>query len=157
MATTSTVPAVKGALLAQLTTAAAGIATAANPVQVTYSNPGDKRIAGNIYLGKTHGGRNDFAVMRNGRKKREEEYWQAVEFEFHRGGDYGDAAETAALAAFALLEDLIANDPQLGLGATEPTLRALVSDYEMGTNFDMMREGWTTKLVASVNVKVRLS
>lgn len=148
--TTSSAPLVRSTLFALLTTANPG------PIGVTWSHPGAYRVIDNIYLGRVLHARSTIPVMRANRKKREEEYLLEVHFECFTGGDNGADAETRAFALLATLENILANDPQLGLGATEPTLRCHLDGWELKTDFDMTREGWGCKLSSTVQVETRL-
>lgn len=148
--TTSSAPLVRTTLFALL--AAANV----SPIGVTWSHPGSYRVIDNIYMGRVLHARSTIPVMRAGRKKREEEYLVEVHFECFRGGDDGSAAETQAFVLLATLEDMLANDPQIGLGSTEPTLRLHLDGWELKTDFDLARDGWGCKLSATVQVETRL-
>lgn len=126
-----------------------------SPISVTYSNPGEKRVQDNIYLGDIPDAKSSIPVMRAARKKREEDYLVEVIVDSFRGGDDSQSAETAAFNLFAAVEDALANDPQLGV-TTEPTLRLTLDHWKLKVSFDMAREGWAAKITIEIRVQTRL-
>lgn len=102
MATTSTIPAVKAALVASLR-------SALPDVQITYGgveNPQESYIG----IGNVVG---NFAIptMKAGRKSRNETYTIAVLIATILATDDVEGAEALAYEHLATLEDLLANDP----------------------------------------------
>jgi hypothetical protein len=119
---TSTAPAVRAALIAALA-ARPGLAG----VTTTYFWQGDADTQEAIYLGTTTI-TNDWVTMRSGRKAREEAYRIQLHLRAFKPTDWGPTAEARAFAIIAEIENLVADDPSIGLSATMPTLRLLITD-----------------------------
>ena len=120
--TTSSVPTVRAALIAALD-ARPGL----DAVAVTHFWQGDANPQEAIYLGNTTL-ENDWATVRAGRKTRDELYRIQVHIRSLKPNDWGPTAETRVFALLAEIEDLIANDPAIGLSATFPTLRIIITE-----------------------------
>jgi len=146
MATSSTVPTARAALVAALTGA---FPTA----QVAYSHPGDAREPESVYLG---GARltSEIATIRAGRKKRQEHYTIDVWFDVTGDGPDAQAAVERAWEMAGELEDILADDPSLGLG--QPFL-AVIGDATETLFFDEARRGFGSLLRVGVNCEARLS
>lgn len=119
---TSTAPTVRAALIAALA-ARPGLAG----VAVTYLWQGDADTQEAIYLGKTII-TNNWVTLRSGRKTREETQRIELHIRSLKPTDWGPVAETRAFAMIAEVEDLVADDPAIGLSDTLPTLRLIVAD-----------------------------
>jgi hypothetical protein len=120
--TTSTAPTVRAALIAALD-ARPGL----NGVTVTHFWQGDADTQEAIYLGNTTLN-NEWVVLRAGRKPREEEYRIVLHVRCMTPGEWGPAAETRIFALLAEVENLVADDPAIGLAATYPTLRMIIAE-----------------------------
>lgn len=120
--TTSTAPTVRAALIAALD-ARPGL----NGVTVTHFWQGDADTQEAIYLGNTTI-INEFAVLRAGRKPREEVYRIQLHVRSLKPTDWGPTAETRVFAMIAEVENLLADDPSAGLSGSLPTLRMLVAE-----------------------------
>lgn len=147
MATRSTVPAVRAALVALLQ-ARPGLAG----VQVGYSHPGDALERESMFLGGTRG-RHDPANLRAGRKHRDEAYTLDVWVDVSADGPTAQPASERAWALIGELEDVLADDPSLGLG--QP-LWAVLGECDDGHDFDEETRGWKARIRAGVDIKARL-
>lgn len=107
----STVAVVKAALVALLE-ARPGLAG----VKVEYGHPGDSTEKELIYFGRAIGTQ-DINVMREGRKKRDEEYVLDAHIEVLVEGGTQQEADDRALELTAELETALADDPRATLGA----------------------------------------
>lgn len=152
MSTTSRVVAVR-TKLKDLLTAAVDADT-----KVFYSEPSGQNMPNDsIYNGDVRSGSQEIPVQRPGRKKREESFVTDIVIRCTRGGADSSAAETRAYALLAVLEDVLADDVNLGLNATDPTLRAHLEEYEHASTVDETQRGARCTLTAGVRVDVRLS
>lgn len=149
MATHSTVPTVR-AQLVTLLRARPGMAD----TTVTPTSPGDAQYNEAIFLGRARGA-HDQPVSRAGRLKREEDYVLDVWIEVVRPGRDGSVAEDRAFALFGELEDVVADDPVIGLAGT--ILKATVGKWEEHALVADTSRGWTCQLRVEVAVKARLS
>ncbi len=144
---TSTIPAVKDALVARLR---------AHPtlagVQVERSHPGDTLEQEAVWLGRVIGS-NSWVAMRAGRKPRDESYTVQVFIEVIMPGEPETAAEDRVLACYGALEDVIAEDPRLGVTGVE-SMR--VAEYELDSGIDGEGAG-AANMAAGVLVGARLS
>jgi hypothetical protein len=109
MATTSTLVTVRSAIVTLL--------SAALPtVQVSYAHPGEPEAHGEfIFLGFAQS-TNEVPTMKAGRKRTDERYVQQVIVEVKGEGMTQLQADTRCMELFAEVEDIIADDPNLGLG-----------------------------------------
>ncbi len=157
MATHSTAPAVRSAIVSGLQTNLAGQQVLGKKVQVTYSNPGADELQ-NVacFLGDTKWVHIEPPVMRNGRRVvREENYEVTVHFLACVTGTDSSASEQAAMQMYSVgLEDLLANTPQLGV---DGVVWALPDAGEMRSGWDPSRSSWSSALEITVAVKARLS
>lgn len=111
MASTSTLVTVKSAIVALLE-------TALPDVQVSYHHPGEPEMQGEcIFLGHAQAEKT-IPVMRANRKKTDEDYTVQVIVEVKGEGLTQLAADTRCMELFAEVEDVFADDPNLGLGST---------------------------------------
>jgi len=157
VSTSSVVPIVAPALKALLTTSLATSGLEGKPVNVYDSYPGDLAGWDNFIIGDQKDGLHEVPTMKAGRKAREEEYIQECIVFVIRPGAESTTARTAAFDHLQNLEDIIANDPAIGLGATNPTLRLAVSTWKCDTYQDGGSQGWMAEITVDVLVKVRLT
>jgi hypothetical protein len=148
MATRSTVPIVRAALFTALAARPALVG-----VQVAYSHPGQAVEAEAVYLGAARGS-DDVPVVRAGRKKRQESYTLDVFFDVVADGPTGQEASERAWTLFGELEDLLADDPSLGL--PQP-FWAVLGEWTETLFFDDARQGFGSLLRAGVQIEARLT
>ena len=159
--TTSTVPVVKTTIVSALSarlTADNVLGDDGTVPTVYYSHPGQELGMDGVWLGNTKRGSSTIPTMRAGRKHREEEYVVEVVFEPCRVGPSASPAESAAFAQLAALENLLAEDPGVGLHASlTPTLLAVLRGWATTCTWDAGTGGWRCRLVADVAVRSRLA
>lgn len=126
---------------------------ALSQVQTSYSHPGDAREDESIYLGELRGS-SEVPVLRASRKKREERYTLDVWIDVDAVGPDAQTASERAWALFGELEDVLADDPSVGLAAP---FRAVLGDFTETLMFDESRRGWGSLLRAGVDVEARLA
>lgn len=148
MATTSTAPTFRAALLAALQAR-----PALAQVTTLYSHPLDAIEVEAIYLGECRGDSN-IPVLRASRKKREERYTLDVWFDIAAVGPDAQTASERAWVLFGELEDLLADDPSVGLPAP---FRAVLGDFTETLMADESRRGWGVLLRAGVDCETRLT
>lgn len=148
MATHSTAPTFRASLLLAIQAR-----PALSAVQTTYSHPGGSRENECIYLGEVRG-TSQIPVMRAARKKREERYTLDVWIDVDAVGPDAQTASERAWALYGELEDILADDPTLGL---EAPFRAVLSDYTETLMFDEARRGWGSLLRAGIDCEMRLA
>jgi hypothetical protein len=153
MATTSTLPAVKTRLVALLNVAL--------DVPAYYAWPGPNTSHECVFMGRYPDlgedrvdVTSDIATVKAGRKQRTEVYALPVTFWSFRPDLSSDGAEAAELRAFALfagLENILADDPTLGLDIQWARLGDFTSQ---GHIFEKSR---VYELIAQVDVQARLT
>lgn len=148
MATQSTAPAFRTALLAALQAR-----PALSALSVTYSHPGDSLEVDAVYLGEVRG-TSELPVIRASRKKREERYTLDVWFDVAAVGPDAQTASERAWDLFGELEDILADDPSVGLAAP---FWAVLGDFTETLMFDEVRRGWGSLLRAGVDCEARLT
>lgn len=148
MATRSTSPTFRAALLAALQAR-----PALAQVQVSYSHPGDAREDESVYLGEIRGS-SEIPTVRTSRKKREERYTLDVWIDVDAVGPDAQTASERAWTLFGELEDILADDPTVGLTAP---FWAVLGDFTETLMFDESRRGWGSLLRAGVDVEARLT
>lgn len=148
MATHSTVPTVRAALVSALSARPALAA-----VQVAYSHPGQAIETESVYLGAARGS-HTVPVVRAGRKKRQESYVLDVFFDVVADGPTGQEASERAWTLAGELEDLLADDPSLG---QPPPFWAVLGDWTETPFFDDARQGFGVLLRAAVQIEARLT
>lgn len=148
MATRSTAPTFRTALLAALQAR-----PALSAVQTSYSHPGDPHEHEAVYLGEVRGA-SEVATIRAGRKARQERYTLDVWIDLDAVGPDAQTASERAWALFGELEDILADDPTVGVAGV---LWAVLGDYTETLMFDEARRGWGSLLRAGVDVEARLS
>lgn len=156
MATASTVPTVKAALVSQL---AARAALAAVPVSYGWLGVATKGESISLDPPEdTHTGGSRIPTMKAGRKAREEEFTVVAAIQVVQGGGNPRNAATTEARAFALLAELdglLADDPGLGGAVAGPTLRCVLADYPR--LLFPFEAGWYCRIDAVISVAVRLS
>lgn len=155
---TTTAPVVRAQLISLLATRPA--ITAVNPatgmpVLVAHVWQGQADKQEHIYLGNTSADL-EFATIRSGRKKREEDYTVDIVIDVEIPTDWGPSSETRAFALAAEVDDMLADDPAIGLAATIPTLRMHVSHIEQSSGA-LDPGGIGTRIVLTISVQSRLT
>jgi hypothetical protein len=148
VATRSTAPAFRTALLAALQAK-----PALAQVQTGYSHPGDTREDESIYLGEVRGS-SEIPVIRAARKARQERYTLDVWFDVDAVGPDAETASERVWELYGELEDILADDPSVGLPAP---FWAALGDFTETLMFDESRRGWGSLLRAGVDVEARLT
>lgn len=145
MATRSTVPAVKAALVALLEAALVD-------VSVSYSHPGNALPVEAVYLGDVRG-TSEVPTSRAGRLARHERYTVDLWISVTTDGSSSEAAEARAAELLAEVEDVLAEDVTLG----EEIVAATLAEVDWLPAFDDGRHGWSALLRVGVDVNARLS
>jgi len=148
VATRSTAPTFRAALLAALQAR-----PALSAVPVTYSHPGDARENEAIYLGEVRGS-SDIPTIRAARKARQERYTLDVWIDVDAVGPDAQTASERAWTLYGELEDILADDPSVGLPAP---FWAVLGDFTETLMFDEARRGWGSLLRAGIDVEARLT
>lgn len=148
MALTSTLPAVKTALLAALQAdgALAGI-------QVSRSWPGDTLQQNAVWMGEATA-HNTIPVVRGARVAREENITVDVYINCQCPGADASAAEAQAFEILGEVENILANDPTLG--RTDGVIKAYVESWQLKEGLSQSRLGWASQIIAGVAVQARL-
>lgn len=155
MATTSTIPTVKAALV----TALSGRTNLAT-VHVVYAWDGQAMPAEAIFLDPpeaTHRTNSTIPVMRAGRKSREEAYTVVAVVQVIQDGGTANAAATTEARAFALLAELentLADDPTLS-NAGGVTTRMSIANYER--RLTPAGSGWMSRIDVDIDCRFRLA
>lgn len=148
--TSSTVPAVKTALVSTLT------ARPTLSAQVSRRWPGPNTEHEGVYLGDVEG-ESRVSSLKPGRQRRQETYvLQVVCQTFHSAHtplDAGDS-EARAYALLAELEGALADDPRLGDAAGVSAVLEFGTWTEETVPFE---RGWATRITAGVRVSARLT
>lgn len=157
MPTSSGVPTVKTALVAQLQ-----LRSGLSGVQVSYGWLGLAQLGESITLdppddqAQPAGAR--IPTLKAGRKGREETFTVVASIQVARGGQNAAAAEATELRGFELLAEvdgLLADDPSLGGAVVGPTLRWDGVNYpRILTPFEA---GWFCRIDAAYEFHLRLS
>jgi len=121
----STAPVVRAALIAALD-ARSGL----DGVLVTHFWQGQADEQEALYLGSTSSDE-EWVTLRAGRKAREETYRIQIHIRAWKPGFWDATNETRIFALIAEVDNLLADDPAIGLSATLPTLRILLASYEV--------------------------
>lgn len=148
MATTSTVPAVRAALVSLLTSAIND-----TDVQVTHGRQQNSLVKRQVVtVGAASPYTSEIANLKAGRKQRDETYSIEVIFWVAKPRGVPYDADTRVWTLFAELEDLLADDPTLG--GVDGLAWAVLGDVEGDVAIEA--EGPVAWLVASVDCKARL-
>lgn len=156
MATTnSTIPTVKAKLVE--------LFAAAVDVPVFYAWPGPSTPPKCVFLGRHPelddiriDGQSELATIQAGRKQRQESYTVPVTAWTFRPDLDSTAAKTCEVEAFDLaahLEDVVADDPTIGLG---PGVQRVVLETQTPTLFPFQK-GWACELALGFAVQARLT
>lgn len=146
--TGSTVVAVRKQIVAQLQ-AAAGL----TGVQITYAFPGVDRQAQESIFTAFATIDHTVPTMKAGRKTRDEEYVQQLIIEVHGHGDSQETVDTRAWALLAEVENVFADDPNLGIPDT--VLWATIqSATDVGGSID---RGHACRIEVDIAVRARLT
>lgn len=168
MATSSTYVAFKQQLVDQLTVALAESGRNHNPVQVSYWWPAGNTDADCVYLGRrpdlgvNPSGRIESRIptIKAGRKQRQESYTVEVTVQTVRNDLTAGEAETAEAWAFSILDkidDLLADDSQIGMSSIQ---WARLGDVEIvggGPIPNPEGAGFLVLLLVSIAVEARLT
>lgn len=153
--TTSIAPTVAAALKTQIATALAGNGEDGNDVVVYDAMPLNFVQLDTVVIGDIVDGLHQYVTMRAGRKPRDERYTQHIWIAVVRAGSESTAARTAAFSHMSEIEDMIANDPKLGL--SEPTLVVSSGGFQVNTTAEAELQGWRVTIRMELHVKVRLT
>lgn len=154
MPTSSTIPAAKAKLTSLLTDAFAGDSA----VSVSYAwNPEAK--GERVYLGRppeeASTGTSNVPVMKAGRKPRQESYGIEVTIQVWKPGETpatANAVETRAFDHLALVDGVVADDPNLGL---DPNFIAQAGDFAW--QLRPFEKGWACEIALLITCSARLS
>ena len=146
MATSSSVPAVKNALVALL-------ATALPDTQVTYGRPADSMLTRNcVWVGRAAGA-DRIPVMTAGRKVREQAYNVTVFVWTAKPRGTVEEAEAEAHVLLAGVTDALADDPSLG--GVDGLIHATAGSWE--AEGDLAQEGPFCLVTLAVDCLARLA
>lgn len=154
MATSSTIPTVKAAIVSVLQARATAGSTL-DKVGISYAWEGNGPDA--IFIGDLPTSDGFIPTIKAGKKARQEEYDLDVVFQSWRaaaGSDGGQAVEARCFAMYAELDDAMALDPKFGLGITVVQLAELTGVEVRLLPFE---KGWQSELIAKVSVHARLT
>lgn len=171
MPTSSTYVAVKQQLVDQLTTALATAGLSGGQVQVSYWWPGSGTEPDTVYFGRRPDLNlnpsvrieSEIPTIKAGRKQRQESYTVELTIESWRLDLTPEQAETMETWAFSVLDkldDLLADDPQIGFSDPKPIQWARLGDVELvggGPINNPVGSGFLMLLIASINVQARLT
>lgn len=150
MSTTSTVVAVRKQLVTQLT-AAPGLAG----VQISYAYRGTQKTAKEaIWCGFARDASVEIASLKAGRKRRDETYVQDLVVEVFKDGATQQDTDDRALALFAEVDGILADDPQLGFVAGEIHWAVMSGWDQVSGSTDT---GHACRFEIDITVKARLS
>ena len=148
MATTSTVPAAKTALVTLISAALPG-------VQVTYGRPPDNELEREcVYVGNVSGVQR-IPTMRAGRKPREETYSVEIVVAILLERGTTSDAEDRAFELLAECEDVVADDPTLAIASAAGSFEAVAGSFESTADYTL--EGPACVVQWNVDCKARLS
>ena len=127
MADHSTVPAAKAALVALIGAALAG-------VQVTYGRPADAQLEREcVWVGDATG-THRVPVMAAGRKRRQEDYSIEVICWVAKTHGLISAAEARCFELLGEVEDVVADDPTLGLASNVGYFQATAGSFDTASD-----------------------
>lgn len=155
MPTTSVAPTVAARLKTLMQTNLANLGLDSAEVKVYESLPLNFVTWDNCIIGDQVDGVHDIHSIRAGRKHRDETYIQHVHFIIMRPGENATDARVQAYRLLEELEDVIADDP--GIGLSIPTLVVRVVAFTCNTTPEPESMGWRAHMRADVAVSVRLT
>lgn len=147
-ATRSTVPTVRAQLVALLA-ARAGLAG----VQVAYTHPGEATTFETVFLGDSRG-TSEPATIRAGRKARHEHFTIDVWVEVVRDGPDAQTASERSWALAGEVEDMLADDPSLGL--SQP-FWAVLAEEDQSVYVEDSHRGYVSRLRLGIECEARLT
>lgn len=150
--TTSSIPAVKAALVELITAALATAGANGGPVQVSYGWPGTVGERELVYAGNVEG-RHEPGPMTGGRKRRDETYAVEIVVEVVQPRGTAAAAEDRAFELLTAVEDTLANNPSLG--GIDGLMWA--RGGEMSAEAGLSDEGPMARITYRTNCHARLS
>lgn len=149
--TISVLPGVQDALVTQLQTAFS--TSSYTDTQVSYAHPGQELKVHDVYLGKATATENLPVARGPARVARQEDWDQEILVSVEREGSDVTAARSDAFGMFAVIENLLATSPTLGVaGVILVTPHTM--DYRMGKGEG--RQGWQVVLTVTVHIQGRL-
>lgn len=149
MSTTSTVPSVRAALVAGLQ-ARAGL----GQVQVSRRWPGPDTESEGIWLGDVEG-TSVISGVKKGRQRRQETYNLEVIIQTLQASETPQDPENSEDRAYVLLgelEDMLAENPRVGLGPG-----SVISFAGWTETTPPFGPGWATRITAVVNVQAHIN
>ena len=150
-ATISVLPSVQAALLAQLTTAMGQ--SSLSTTQVTPSHPGEGLQPSAMYLGEAIATELIPVSRGGGRVVRQESWRQDVYASVSREGDFATAATTDAFTLYAVLENVLATNPTLGV---DGVIKVTPIEVHCKIAFSGTRSGWDCVLKIVIGIESRL-
>lgn len=148
MATSSTIPTAKAALVSLIGAALSG-------VQVKYGRPADNQLEREcVYVGDVTGS-SRVPTMRAGRKPREETYSVEVVVAVLMLEGEVTEAEARAFTLLTEVEDVVADDPTLGIAAATGFFQATAGGFDVVS--DLTQEGPACVIRFNVDCKARLA
>lgn len=155
MATSSTIPAAKTALVTLIGAALATAGDGGEPIQVSYGRPADSQLAREcVYVGDVTGLQRIPVAKGTGRKTRQEDYSiEVVVAVLMLEGETTDA-EARAFTLLAEVEDVVADDSTLGLATNVGYFAASTGSLDMAA--DVTAEGPACVLRLNVDCQARL-
>lgn len=148
MATHSTVPTVRAQLITLLT-ARAGLAG----VTIEQCHPLEAIDDEAIYLGQSRT-TSDIPTIRAGRKARQEQYTLDVWVEVVRDGPTAQSASERSWALVGEIEDMLADDPSLGL--SQP-FWAVLAEADQDAWVEDSRRGYVSRVRVGIQCEARLT
>jgi len=147
----SVLPAAQAALLAQIQ---AAVALSTLPTtQVTPSHPGDALQPSAIYLGEALTPITIPVSRGAGRVVREEHWRQDLFVSVARPGDFATDAQVDAFLLYAVIENVLATNPTLGV---DGIIVATPQEVNCKIAFSATRMGWDCVLKIIVGIESRL-
>jgi hypothetical protein len=155
VATSSTIPAAKTALVSLIGAALATSGPGSTAIQVAYGRPADNLLAREcVYVGDVTGTQSVPVARGSGRKTRQEEYRvEVVVAVLMVEGEVTDA-EARAYTLLAEVEDVVADDSTLGLATNVGYFQATTGSFDAIA--DYTDEGPACVLRLNVDCKARL-
>lgn len=155
MATNTVTITVANRLKTLIDSAISGLTYESVPPEVFDADPMQYTGLDYVIIGDILEGSHLYATMRAGRKNREEKYLQRLKIKTTRQGSESTDSRLAAFNIFNEIEDLIADDPNIGLTSI-PTLRLEITNWEVNTVRELELQGWTVTMTIDILVQARL-